>query len=81
MGEFVRISIVETEPEADLAICELGVEGIAAMWERAHLSSWFPTVPGSAGGIRGPLAILVHAENAERAFELLTYSSEGSSTE
>ena len=41
------------------------------MRETTNVAAMRPSGLGPAGGILGPLAILVHAENAERAVELL----------
>jgi hypothetical protein len=69
MDDLVRVAIVDNEPEADLTVSLLGNEGIRAMWR---------TTNAAAGGLgagtsstMGPLEILVRAEDAERAHELL----------
>jgi hypothetical protein len=72
VDDLVRVAVVDTEPEAELAVSQLRLEGIPAMWQQTNLgSSWLMGVGSSGGGISGPLAILVHPENAERAHELL----------
>jgi len=73
MDDLVRVGLVDTEPEADLAVSRLGLEGIPAMWRQTNLrASWPLGVGTSGGGIMGPLAILVHPDDAERAHELLS---------
>jgi hypothetical protein len=71
VDDLVRVALVDTEPEAELAVSQLGLEGIPAMWKQTNLGASWILGAGSGGGIMGPLAILVDSENAERARELL----------
>ena len=71
VDDLVRVALVETEPEAELAVSQLGLEGIPAMWKQTNLGASWILGAGTGGGIMGPLAILVDPENAERAREIL----------
>ena len=75
MDELVRVALVDTEPEAELAVSQLRLEGIAAMWQQTSLGMT-GLMGTSGGGFMGPMEILVHPENAERARELLAKSNE-----
>lgn len=73
MDDLVRIALVDTEPEAELAVSQLRLEGIPAMWQQTNLgATWLFGVGTSGGGITGPLAIMVHPDDADRARELLS---------
>jgi len=76
VGDLVRVALVDTEPEAELAVSQLLLEGIAAMWKQTNLGASWVLGAGAGGGIVGPLAILVDPENAERAQELLAESGQ-----
>jgi hypothetical protein len=68
--DLVPVATVENEPEAELAVGLLRTEGIAAMWQRTAFSAAGAGL-GSAGGISGPYAVLVHPQDAGRARALL----------
>jgi hypothetical protein len=71
VADLVRVAIVETEPEADVAVGLLRTEGIPAMRQPTGLMTTGGAL-GSVGGIMGPYEVLVHAENEVRARELLS---------
>jgi hypothetical protein len=64
------VALVDNEPSAELAVGLLRTEGIPAMWRETSLgaSGWGS---GAVAGVQGPVEILVHPEQAERASELL----------
>ena len=70
VSDLVRVALVENEPSAELAVGYLRTEGIAAMWRETSLGGASFGV-ASVGGVHGPMEILVHPEQAERAQELL----------
>jgi hypothetical protein len=69
MDELVRVAVVDNEPEADLAVSLLGSEGIRAMWRATNAAA--AGLGAGTSSAMGPLEILVRAEDAERAVELL----------
>jgi hypothetical protein len=71
VDDLVRVAVVDTEAEAELAVSQLRLEGIQAMWKQTNLGASCVLGSGTGGGIMGPLAILVDPENAERAREIL----------
>lgn len=71
VDDLVRVALVDTEPEAELAVSQLRLEGIQAMWKQTNLGASWVLGAGTGGGIMGPLAILVDPEDAERAREIL----------
>jgi hypothetical protein len=71
VSDFVRVATVESEPEADLAVGLLRTEGIDAMWQRSGDAAGGM---GPVGGIGGLFDVVVSAEDAERAAELLAAS-------
>lgn len=75
VSDLVRVATVETEPEAELAVGLLRTEGITAMWQSAGLGATGAGL-GSAGGVGGPFDVLVKAQDAERAQELLAEPDE-----
>jgi hypothetical protein len=58
-------------PAGGLAVSQLRLEGIPAMWKQTNLGASWLLGAGTGGGIMGPLAILVDPESAERARDLL----------
>lgn len=73
MADLIRVATVDNEPEAQLAVGLLRSEGISAMWQRAAYGAAGAGL-GSAGGVSGPFDVLVEANDAERARELLAPS-------
>ena len=69
VSDLVRVALVENEPSAELAVGYLRTEGIPAIWRGTSLGA--TSLVTSVGGALGPMEILVHAEHAERAQELL----------
>jgi len=63
--DLVRVTLVDSEPAAELAVSMLQAEDIHAMW-RGNLSS-----AAFGVGTSGSIEVLVRAEDAERASELL----------
>ena len=57
MTELVRVALVDTEPEAQLAVSLLEMEGIPAMWKASDMATTRLFGVG-ASGIMGPIAIL-----------------------
>jgi hypothetical protein len=70
MDGLFRVAIVNDEPAAELAVGLLRTEGIRAMWRQTDYPAAIAPL-GSAGGIMGPIDILVLPQDAERAAELL----------
>ena len=70
VDDLVRIMLVDNEPEAELAVSRLRLEGIPAIWQ----DTWLPPRGGGVKALASPnpIAILVDPENAERARELLS---------
>ena len=73
VSDLVRVATVESEPEADLAVGLLRTEGIDAMWQRSGDAAGGMGI-GPVGGIGGLFDVVVSAEDAERAAELLAAS-------
>lgn len=73
VSDLVRVATVESEPEADLAVGLLRTEGINAMWQPSGDASSGMGI-GAVGGIGGLFDVVVSAEDAERAAELLAAS-------
>lgn len=69
MDDLTRVAVVETEPEASLAVSLLRNEGIRAMWRMTDIGAGALGVGG--GGAMGPMEILVVEKDAQRARELL----------
>jgi Putative prokaryotic signal transducing protein len=69
MDDLVRVAVVGNEPEAELTVSFLGTEGIRAMWRETSLGAMGGVAV--AGAVGGPIEVLVHPEDAERAMELL----------
>jgi hypothetical protein len=76
VDDLVRVALVSTETDAELAVSRLRLEGIPAMWQDA----WLPPPGGGIRALAGPIvalgpsiAILVHPQDAERAHELLNH--------
>jgi hypothetical protein len=69
MDDLVRITLVDSEPEAQMAIAMLQTEGIAATWRQSAFGATSWAVPAIGG--TGPIEILVRPDDAERAQELL----------
>jgi hypothetical protein len=80
MTDMIRVATVDNEPEAELAVGLLRTEGISAMWQRAAFGAAGAGL-GSAGGVSGPFDVLVQAEDAERASELLAPEVAGAGTD
>lgn len=76
MANLIRVATVDNEPEAELAVGLLRSEGISAMWQRAPFGAAGAGL-GSAGGVSGPFDVLVQAQDAERAGELLAPTDAG----
>jgi len=76
MSDFVRVTTVESEPEADLAVGLLRTEGINATWQRSGEPAAGMGI-GPVGGIGGLFDIVVLPEDAERALELLAEPDPG----
>ena len=76
VDDLIRVAVVDSQPEAELAVSMLELEGIQAMWRKPDNIS---VVLGAAafGGIGGPVEILVLARDAERAHELLASNQPG----
>jgi hypothetical protein len=70
MDDLVRVAIVDTEPEAELAVSMLRNEGIRAMWRTTDAAA--AGLGAGTSSAMGPLAILVRAADADRAHELLS---------
>ena len=68
MDDLTRVAIVETEPEANLAVSLLRNEGIRAMWRMTDIGAG---ALGVGGGGMGPMEVLVVEKDAQRARELL----------
>ena len=70
MEELVPVAVVGSDPEAEMALALLRTEGIEAATRSANLgaSGW---AGASITGVGGPVEILVRAEDADRARELL----------
>jgi hypothetical protein len=73
VSDLVRVATVESEPEADLAVGLLHTEGIKAMWQPSADAATVMGI-GPVGGIGGLFDVVVSAEDAERAAELLAAS-------
>ena len=73
VDDLTRVAIVENEPAAELAVSLLETEGIWAMWRKTDIASaaWGLS---PAGGVGGPIEILVLAKDVPRAQELLADS-------
>jgi hypothetical protein len=69
MDDLMRVTIVDNEPEADLAVSLLRNEGIRAMWRTTDAAA--AGLGAGTSSAMGPVEILVRAEDAERARELL----------
>jgi Putative prokaryotic signal transducing protein len=69
MADLVRVAVVDNEPEAELAVSVLAGEDIRAMWRTTNAAA--AGLGAGTGSALGPLEILVWAEDAERARELL----------
>jgi cell division septation protein DedD len=64
--DFVVVTVVENEPQAEIACAALRAEGIDCLYRHTNFAA------GSLGGVRGgPEEILVPRADAERARELL----------
>ena len=70
MADLVRVSVVENEPAAELAVSMLATEGIRAMWRKTDIGAAVWGV-GPTDGVGGPIEILVVATDGPRARELL----------
>jgi hypothetical protein len=68
--DFVSVTIVGNEPEAEMASAALRAEGIDAVYRQTNFAA------GAMDGMRGgPQEILVPAADADRARELLRGTS------
>jgi hypothetical protein len=74
MDDLIRVAVVHTEPEADLAVSLLRTEGIRAMWRTTDIGAGALGVGG--GGATGPLEVVVLEKDAQRARELLAPTTE-----
>jgi len=71
VDDLTRVAIVENESAAEVAVSLLKTEGIHAMWRKTDIASaTWGLAP--AGGVGGPIEILVLAKDVPRAHELLT---------
>lgn len=70
MADLIRVSIVENEPVAELAVAMLANEGIRAMWRKTDIGAAVWGV-GPTDGVGGPIEILVLPGDVKRARELL----------
>ncbi len=70
MDDLVRVTVVESEPAALIAVSVLESEGIEAMWRKTEVGAmtWGSS---SLGGMTGPIEVLVRPADAPRAQELL----------
>jgi hypothetical protein len=69
LDDLVRVTIVDNEPEARMAIAMLETEGIVATWRQSAFGATSWAVPAIGG--TGPIEILVRPDDAARALELL----------
>jgi Putative prokaryotic signal transducing protein len=68
MTELAVVQVVGSEPEAEIIVQLLRTEGIQAIAQKTNFA--VGVADASASGA-GPREILVHAENLERAREIL----------
>jgi putative signal transducing protein len=68
MSELVVLDVVGSEPEAEIILALLRTEGIQAIAQKTNFAVGLADASSSGAG---PREILVHAENLERAREVL----------
>lgn len=68
MSELVVLDVVGSEPEAEIVLALLRSEGIQAIAQKTNYAVGLADASISGAG---PREILVHAENLERAREVL----------
>jgi Putative prokaryotic signal transducing protein len=68
MSELVVLDVVGSEPEAEIILSLLRTEGIQAIAQKTNFAVGLADASSSGAG---PREILVHAENLERAREVL----------
>jgi putative signal transducing protein len=79
IDDIVRIATVENELEAEIVVGLLRVEGIRAMWRPTDFAA-AGDGGGRSTGIMGPMDVLVLAEDAVRAREILAASDRARSS-
>ena len=73
MSDLAILQVVGSEPEAEIILALLRSEGIPAIAQKTNYAVGM--ADASASGI-GPREILVHAENLEKAREILEQQPE-----
>jgi hypothetical protein len=68
MSELVVLDVVGSEPEAEIILALLRTEGIQAIAQKTNFAVGLADASSSGAG---PRELLVHAENLERAREVL----------
>jgi putative signal transducing protein len=68
VSELVVLDVVGSEPEAEIILSLLRTEGIQAIAQKTNYAVGLADASSSGAG---PREILVHAENLERAREVL----------
>jgi Putative prokaryotic signal transducing protein len=68
VSELVVLDVVGSEPEAEIILSLLRTEGIQAIAQKTNFAVGLADASSSGAG---PREILVHAENLERAREVL----------
>jgi hypothetical protein len=73
VSDLVILQVVGSEPEAEIILALLRTEGIPAIAQKTNYAVGM--ADASASGV-GPREILVHAENLEKAREVLEQQPE-----
>ncbi|HSC51318.1 MAG TPA: DUF2007 domain-containing protein [Gaiellaceae bacterium] len=68
MSELVVLDVVGSEPEAEIILALLRTEGIRAIAQKTNFAVGLADASSSGAG---PREILVHAENLERARQII----------
>jgi hypothetical protein len=73
VDDLTRVTVVENDLAAEMAVSLLQTEGIKAMWRKTDVASAVWEV-GPTGALGGPVEIMVLAKDAQRARQLLGLS-------